>query len=153
MVQIHMELYQQQAAHYVCIIRRIMATRKKATSNGLNGHSEIIPQPSPEEVGYTEQLDSKLTYNCRTDTESLTIRTNSEAELEELIGRWKYRIIQKAKPKMNDGDKCLECEGFLTIQTGTNRATGKVYNYLGCSNFPKCTFTCYIAQTAQAQTA
>jgi len=130
-----------------------MATRKKAETNGHVTTPVVAEEAPPPEP--LESLDTKLTYNCRTDTESLTIRTNSERELEELIARWKFRIVPKAKPKMNDGDKCPECGGFLTTQTGTNRSTGKVYNYLGCSNFPKCQFTCYLAntQTAQTQTA
>ena len=116
-----------------------MATRKKPV---------IIPQPSPEEVGYTEQLEAKLTYNCRTDTESLTIRTNSESELEELIARWKFRIIPKKEPKphLKEGEKCHQCEGFLTLQVGNNRKTGKEYQFLGCSNYPACTFSAYLAK-------
>lgn len=141
-----------------------MSTRKKAetssqtvlnatngATNGItNGHVPVVEEFPLEP---SEPLDSKFTYNARTDTESLTIRTNSEAELEELIGRWKFRIIPKAKPKMSDGDKCQECEGFMTTQKGHNRTTGKEYYYLSCSNYPTCSFTAYLAQTAQAAKA
>lgn len=134
-----------------------MSVRKKAEarSHGLvtNGKPDIVPQPLPEEV--VEPFDSKFTYNARTDTESLTIRTNSERELEELIARWKFRIVPKRepKPKMNDGDECPSCDGIMTIQVGHNRKTGKEYNFLSCSNYPACNMTAYLAQTAQAQTA
>lgn len=124
-----------------------MATRKKAETNGHVTTPVIEAETPPPEP--LESLDTKLTYNCRTDTESLTIRTNSERELEELIARWKFRIIPKAKPKMNDGDKCQQCDGFMTTQTGHNRTTGKQYYYLACSNYPNCQFTAYLAPATQ----
>jgi hypothetical protein len=116
-----------------------------------NGTKTAVPNTNPSHP-ITENSCLKFTYSIKSDKESLTIRTDSEAELEELIGRWKHRIISKAKPKMNDGDKCLECEGFMTQQLGTNRTTGKQYYYLSCSNFPKCSASAYLAPTTQ-QTA
>jgi hypothetical protein len=95
-----------------------------------------------------DPLDAKYTWNCRTELESLTIRTNSESELEELIGRWKYRVLPKREPKryLKEGDQCQVCDGFLTLQIGTNRKTGREYKFLGCSNFPTCSFSAYVAK-------
>lgn len=101
----------------------------------------------------TETAAVKFTYSVKADNESLTIRTDSEPELEELIGRWKHSIAPKREPRarMNDGDKCQVCEGFMTTQVGHNRKTGKEYQYLGCSNFPACTFSAYIAQQPEVE--
>lgn len=123
-----------------------MTTKRRVPAvNGVQNTNPAHP--------ITENSGLKFTYSVKSDKESLTLRTDSEAELEELIGRWKHRILSKAKPKMNDGDKCPECEGFMTQQVGHNRTTGKQYYYLSCSNHPKCAATAYLAQTAQAQTA
>ena len=122
-----------------------MPSKRPAT----NGTKTVVPNTNPAHP-ITENSCLKFTYSVKSDKESLTIRTDSEAELEELIGRWKHRIMSKAKPKMNDGDKCPECDGFMNTQTGTNRSTGKVYHYLGCSNYPKCQFSAYLANSANS---
>ena len=123
-----------------------MSTKRRTpavSANGVQNHNPAHP--------VTEAVSVKFTYNAKSDTESLTIRTDSEEELEELIGRWKSRIVQKPKQKMNDGDKCPECDGFMTAQKGHNRTTGKEYYYLGCSNYPKCQYSAYIAQQLPQQ--
>ena len=108
-----------------------------------------VPNTNPAHP-ITEAVCVKFTYSVKADNESLTIRTDSEQELEELIGRWKHLIIpeRKPKPKMNDGDPCQVCGGFMATQIGHNRKTGKEYQYLGCSNYPSCSFSAYLVQPA-----
>ena len=121
--------------------------RRPAASADTAVVRTAVPNTNPAHP-ITENSCLKFTYSCKADNESLTIRTDSESELEELIARWKFRVISKREPKakMNDGDQCQICEGFMTTKVGTNRKTGKEYQYLRCSNFPKCNFSAYIVQ-------
>ncbi len=115
---------------------------------------KAVPNTNPAHP-ITENSCLKFTYSCKADNESLTIRTDSESELEELIARWKFRVVPKREPKakMNDGDQCQACNGFMTTQVGHNRKTGKEYQYLGCSNYPNCNFSAYIAKEPVQESA
>jgi hypothetical protein len=91
---------------------------------------------------------AKFTYNIRGGNESLTIRCDSEEELKVLRDRWKAVISppRRKLPYMHSGDECLVegCSGVMVTRTGTNRKTQQPYQFLRCSNHPKCGFTAYI---------
>lgn len=91
---------------------------------------------------------SRFTWNIRGWQESLTIRCDSEEELKQLRDRWSPVINPPRRkiPYMHSGDECLVegCGGSLVRRTGTNRKTQKPYNFLRCSNHPKCQFYAYI---------
>lgn len=97
--------------------------------------------------------DPRFTLNIQSDGKmSLTLRTDDEDELEQLMEKWEKRIIvfpkekfksakkeeaekSNGKFKLSAGDDCPNCEGELVKRTG---AKGK---FLGCTNYPTCTFT------------
>jgi hypothetical protein len=91
---------------------------------------------------------AKFTWNVRGGTESLTIRCDDEEELKVLRDKWKQVISppRRKLPYMHGGDACLVegCGGSMVTRTGTNRKTQQPYQFLRCSNAPKCGFTAYI---------
>jgi ssDNA-binding Zn-finger/Zn-ribbon topoisomerase 1 len=124
-----------------------MATKRALAANGKT--AEVVPFPQP-----VEKSDSfRFTYNVRSETESLTIRTNDEAEFVNLRAIYKQQILppKKKKPYMLPDDPCAsdDCNGYMTVQKGRNRKTQEEYEFLGCSNFPTCEFSAYIAQNSE----
>lgn len=95
-----------------------------------------------------DHLDGfKFTLNLRNGNEALTIRTNDEAELETLRGKYKPVIApdRKKLAYMNIGDPCPnECGGRLEMRNATNRKSGQPYAYLRCENHPECNFVAYV---------
>ncbi len=91
---------------------------------------------------------AKFTWNVRGGNESLTIRCDDEEELKVLRDRWKVVISppRRKLPYMHSADACLVegCNGVMQTRTGTNRKTQQPYQFLRCSNAPKCNFTAYI---------
>ncbi len=91
---------------------------------------------------------ARFTWNVRGGNESLTIRCDDEEELKILRDRWKVVISppRRKLPYMHGGDACLVegCNGVMVTRTGTNRKTQQPYQFLRCSNAPKCNFTAYI---------
>lgn len=99
--------------------------------------------------------DPKFTLNIQSDGKmSLTLRTDDSDELQQLMDKWQELIVvspqkrEKSKPvkkensdkpngkfKLSDGDDCPNCNGELIRRSG---AKGK---FLGCTNYPDCTFT------------
>ena len=57
--------------------------RPANAANATNGTKTAVPNTNPAHP-ITENSCFKLTYSVKSDKESLTIRTDSEAELEEL---------------------------------------------------------------------
>ncbi len=109
-----------------------------------------LPNTNPA-FPLTESVCVKFTYNIRSEHESLTIRTDLETELDDLIASWKHQIVPKRerKARMNDGDPCPQCEGFMTVQMGHNRRSGRAYDFLSCSNYPDCNFTAYLVEESR----
>lgn len=95
---------------------------------------------------------ARFTWSVRGYQESLTIRCDTEDELKALRDKWSQVINPPRRkiPYMHAGDECLvaECGGVLVRRTGTNRKTQLPYNFLRCSNHPKCNFTAYIETEA-----
>lgn len=111
-----------------------------------NGTAVVAKPVTKEETG-----DFKFTLNLRSEFESLTIRTNSQEELETQRAIWKHQIIpqKKKKPYLRAGDPCGECQGVMILQTGRNRKTQEEYEFLGCSAYPDCEFSSYVARDTQ----
>lgn len=100
----------------------------------------------------------KFTINIQSDGKlSLTIRTDDEGELEQLLDTWEKRIVvfqdpgKKNKPQQRpqnkqqnnkrdsqyaEGDPCPDCQDGELVERRGNK--GKFW---GCSNYPKCHFT------------
>ena len=106
----------------------------------------------PDGIG-TQAVEDKLdgyrfTLNLRNGNEALTIRTNSETELEELRGKWKPVIAPERKKLayLNIGDPCGNegCDGRMEMRNATNRKTGQPYAYLRCEHHPECNFVSYV---------
>jgi hypothetical protein len=119
-----------------------MATKKPITQATLNGNGNGN--------GHTAET-RKFTINVQsTGTVSATIRTDSKEEALALLEEFKTIVNppRKRKPYLHPDDPCLadDCNGFMTVQTGRNRKSGGEYQFLGCSNWPKCDFTAYIAK-------
>jgi predicted RNA-binding Zn-ribbon protein involved in translation (DUF1610 family) len=118
-----------------------MATAKPKA----NGDTPLKPveAPADDDGGL-----AKFTWNIRGSNESLTIRTDSEEELKILRDRWKAVISppRRKLPYMHAADSCLVegCGGVMVNRTGTNRRTQQPYQFLRCSNHPKCGFTAYL---------
>ncbi|HZS09556.1 MAG TPA: hypothetical protein VFD58_32310 [Blastocatellia bacterium] len=96
----------------------------------------------------------KFTLNIQSSgVVSLTIRSDDKAEVLQLFDELKEKIAptRKKKPYLKQGDPCPSdnCDGFMTIQHGKNRKTGGEYDFLGCSNWPGCEQTAYIAKDSE----
>src|SRR5205085_5100878 len=107
-----------------------------------------MANPKPKEAGAANPLKpvteapiddnglAKFTWNCRGGAESLTIRTDDEAELQRLRDKWKQVISppRRKLPYMHSGDECMveACNGVMVTRTGTNRRTQQPYNFLRC---------------------
>jgi ssDNA-binding Zn-finger/Zn-ribbon topoisomerase 1 len=117
-----------------------MTTTKKQASGS--------PLKPASEVAIDDSGLARFTWNCRGGNESLTIRCDDEEELKVLRDKWKQVISppRRKLPYMHSGDECLveNCTGVMQIRTGTNRKTQQAYQFLRCSNNPKCNFTAYI---------
>jgi len=91
---------------------------------------------------------AKFTYSIRGGNESLTIRCDDEEELKVLRDKWRPVISppRRKLPYMHGGDECMveTCGGTMVTRTGTNRRSQQPYQFLRCSNHPKCNFTAYI---------
>lgn len=104
----------------------------------------------PFEIPHREYA---FTVNIQSDGKiSLTIRTDDEKALEQLLEKWESRVVVYAdpanghtnghrgngkngdKPKYFPGDSCPDCSNKLVKRQGSK---GK---FLGCSNYPDCTF-------------
>ena len=48
---------------------------------------------------------------------------------------------QNEKKEKKNENTCLECGGMLIEKSGISKKTGKPYHFMGCSNFPNCTYT------------
>src|SRR5690348_297459 len=107
-----------------------------------------IPAPTPIEVlsAYPinlQGMNTLFTLNIQSDGKvSLTIRTDDEEELGQLIERWEPRIVVLREEPVNGngkryyaGDTCPQCSGKLVTRQGR---TGK---FVGCNQFPDCKFT------------
>jgi hypothetical protein len=122
-----------------------MATSKPQTKTGDAPANPLKPvtEPPLDDNGL-----AKFTWNVRGSNESLTIRCDTEEELKVLRDRWKTVISppRRKLPYMHGGDECLveNCGGVMQTRTGTNRRTQQPYQFLRCSNAPKCGFTAYI---------
>lgn len=129
-----------------------------ARAETKNGTSPIIPAPEPEEViaqsGWhgnipfvpaqftldSSGVNAKFTLSLKSSGEiSLTIRTDDESELEQLLEKWEPRLIiitePNGKPKYYPGDSCPRCSSKLI------RRQGQRGKFVGCSGFPECAFT------------
>jgi len=123
---------------------------------------QVIPPVKPDDgvlkagirgaIGISGTLDRKFTINIQSDGKmSLTIRTEDEDELEQLIERWESRIVvfqepvapsgqrngngnKAEKTRYYPGDQCPQCSNKLVRRNGSK---GK---FLGCNNYPECTF-------------
>jgi hypothetical protein len=119
-----------------------MARADKAqASNGASQPPDVV-NATAEDEGF------KFTLNLKGKGESLTIRTNSETELETLRDKWKDKLTPKNKelPKLLPLDPCYEegCDGHMTVKTTNGKPGQRPYAFLSCSNFPKCKATAYI---------
>lgn len=117
-----------------------MATAKPKA----NGDTPLKPVEAPvDDAGL-----AKFTWNVRGGNESLTIRCDDEEELKALRDKWKAVISppRRKLPYMHGGDECMVegCKGVMQTRTGTNRRTQQPYQFLRCSEHPKCNFTAYI---------
>lgn len=116
-----------------------------ATAKPKNGGGDVAPLVP---ITLPDDGLAKFTWNCRGFNESLTIRCDSEEELKILRDRWGQVINPPRRkiPYLHEADQCLvaDCGGVMIKRTGTNRRTQKPYNFLRCSNHPKCTFYAYI---------
>lgn len=114
---------------------------------------------------------AKFTHSIKSDgTEMLVIRTDSEEELLQIRERLFQSIVfypptqqpklvatpppqqqeqQPKKPYLSEGDACHACKGRMVLKTATNRGTGREFPFLGCSNFPNCEFTAYVAKQSR----
>lgn len=122
-----------------------MATSKPQTKTGDAPANPIKPVT---EAPFDDGGLAKFTWNVRGGNESLTIRCDTEEELKVLRDRWKTVISppRRKLPYMHGGDECMveNCGGVMVTRTGTNRRTQQPYQFLRCSNAPKCGFTAYI---------
>lgn len=112
-----------------------------------------IPMPLPSEV---LTINHRFTLNIQSDGKiALTIRTNEEDELEQLLEKWEARIVvfqepvnghrngnghangngNGNKPRYFPGDDCPSCHNKLVKRSGRNGA------FLGCRSYPDCDFT------------
>lgn len=113
----------------------------------VNGEAkeEIPPVPRKD---YPLSLLSEVlvsnplfTLNLKSTGEiSLTIRTDSEDELERLLKRWESTVIvypdlDNEQRRYFAGDTCPECSNKLV------RKQGKRGKFLGCLSFPDCKFS------------
>lgn len=97
-------------------------------------------------------VNAKFTLNIQSDGKtSLTIRTDNEDELEQLLEKWEPRIVifqehphtngkqnghhHNGAAKLQAGDKCPECNASLV------RRQGSKGTFLGCLSYPSCSFT------------
>lgn len=103
-------------------------------------------------------VNAKFTLNIQSDGKtSLTIRTDNEDELEQLLEKWEPRIVvyqehphtngkqnghnghnghnHNGAAKLQAGDKCPECNNMLVRRQGNKGI------FLGCMSFPGCNFT------------
>jgi len=117
---------------------------------------------------------AKFTHSIKSDgTEMLVIRTDSEEELMQIRERFFQSIVfyppsqqprlveappppqqqqeqqPPKKPYLSEGDRCHACNGRMVVKTATNRGTGREFPFLGCSNFPNCEFTAYVAKQSR----
>lgn len=116
-----------------------------------------IPMPLPSEV---LTINHRFTLNIQSDGKlALTIRTNEEDELEQLLEKWEPRIVvfqepmnghrngnghtngngngngyRTEKTRYYAGDSCPRCSNKLVTRNG------KRGRFIGCSSFPDCDF-------------
>jgi hypothetical protein len=111
------------------------------TTNGNAPKTEPATIPLLSEVLVT---NPKFTLNIQSDGKlSLTIRTDNEEELGDLLRRWEPHIIvypdangsSNGKPRYFAGDSCPDCSNKLV------RRQGKRGKFLGCLSYPDCDFT------------
>ena len=113
-----------------------------------------IPMPLPSEV---LTINHRFTLNIQSDGKlALTIRTNEEDELEQLLDKWEPRVVvfqepvnghrngnghangngqDNGKNRYYRADSCPECSNKLVKRQGRNGP------FLGCSGYPNCHFT------------
>lgn len=90
----------------------------------------------------------RFTLNIEsTGVVTLTIRTDDEEELEQLLERWESRIVvftetngkehngAREEIRFYGGDTCPECSNKLVKRKGRNGS------FIGCKNYPDCRFT------------
>ncbi|HZS04323.1 MAG TPA: hypothetical protein VFD58_05760 [Blastocatellia bacterium] len=109
------------------------------------------PTATPEITANGSSETKKFTLNIQSSGAiSLTIRTDDKAEALALLDELKAVVAppRVKKPYLKQGDPCPaeNCDGFMTQQKGRNRKTGHEYDFLGCSNWPGCEQTAYIAK-------
>lgn len=96
----------------------------------------------------------KFTVNVKSTGElSVTIRTDDKQEALSLLEELKAVVNppRKKKPYLQAGDPCQSCDGYMTLQTGTNRKSGGTFEFLGCSRYPDCEFTAYLSKAEQTE--
>lgn len=119
--------------------RRYKVSKQAEVKPATNGNGPLVPVQIVEAPPAAE---SKFTLNLKSSGEiSLTVRTNDEGELEQLLEKWEPRIIIISEPGPNGktryyaGDSCPHCSSKLVRRQGRN---GK---FIGCVTFPNCQFT------------
>lgn len=105
--------------------------------------------------GHTTET-KRFTVNVQSNgTVSVTVRTDSEEEALALLDKFKVLVnpTRPRKTRLHPDDPCGAdgCNGYVTKQTGTNRKTGATFDFGGCSNYPDCTWTCYLAEEEQTE--
>lgn len=93
--------------------------------------------------------DPKFTLNVQSDgRESLTVRTDSEEELEALRAKWGFLIFDGEPKTKQTKDRpeakkqaCPQCGSETVLRQGTSKKTGKPYEFVGCSAYPECKYT------------
>jgi ssDNA-binding Zn-finger/Zn-ribbon topoisomerase 1 len=106
--------------------------------------ANVAQFPSPVKEAGKEAGESKFTYNVRSDgSESLTIRSNDEAEFVNLRTIYRSLIVKTDEPEDNyarEGDACTRegCKGEFKLKAGYSHKIGQDYKFLGCSQFPRC---------------
>jgi hypothetical protein len=115
--------------------------KEPQASNGASQPPDVVNAASEDE-GF------KFTLNLKGKGESLTIRTNSETELESLREKWKEKLTPKNRelPKMLPGDNCPDetCTGHMVVKTTNGKPGQRPYAFLSCDQFPRCKRTAYI---------
>ena len=75
---------------------------------------------------------------------SVSLRTDSREELDAFLEEHKGNgEPRKKKRYMHQGDDCLDCDDGQLVARTSKKDGEDPFNFLGCSNFPRCEFTAY----------
>lgn len=113
--------------------RRIVPTSLGIRVSGfLEEHFTLIFN-----TGFTELMESSLDKIASGDLETRKFLASFWNKFAPLVEPWEYAVPQKKKPEPTlTGETCPVCsKGQIEIKTG------KKGRFLGCTRYPKCTYT------------